>query len=283
MKDFWKNYEKEIGFIVSYSLYEDLRDGDVTTESIYKGEKGVAEIVAKEDGIVCGLPLINMIYVFLSENVNVKLLFDDGDEIKKGDKLAIIEGDYDILLKGERTALNFLQHLSGISTRVSSLMALLKGTNIKILDTRKTLPGLRRLQKYAVKIGGGENHRFNLGDMALIKENHIALSGGIKEAVERINRKFPDIKIEVEVKNIEEFKEAISLKEVDRIMLDNMDNDTMKQCLKLKDRQVEIEVSGNVTENRIVSLKELNIDYISMGSITHSVKGLDISMYIKIK
>ncbi len=278
---FWSDYEKEIGFIVSYALYEDLRDGDVTTDPIYNGEKGKAKIIAKEEGIICGLPIANMVYNFLSENIDIKFFKNDGDHVEKGDLLLEIKGDYDVLLKGERVTLNFIQHLSGISTYVYNISQLLKGTSIKILDTRKTMPGLRRLQKYAVKIGGGENHRFNLGDMALIKENHIDLVGSIKRSVDLIHEKYSDIKIEVEVKNLEEFKEAISISYVNRIMLDNMDRKDIEECLANKTRDVEIEVSGGMTPDKIEKIKDLDIDYISMGGITHSVKSLDISMYIE--
>ncbi len=278
---FWNDYEKEIGFIVSYALYEDLRDGDVTTDPIYNGEKGKAEILAKEEGIICGLPIAKMVYNFLSENIDIKFFKNDGDHVKKGDLLLEIKGNYDVLLKGERVTLNFIQHLSGISTYVYNISQLLKGTNIKILDTRKTIPGLRRLQKYAVKIGGGENHRFNLGDMALVKENHIALTGSIKKAVDLIHEKYPDIKIEIEVKNLEEFKEAVSIPYVSRIMLDNMDRGNIEECIKNKTRDVEIEVSGGMTPDKIEKIKDLDIDYISMGGITHSVKSLDVSMYIE--
>lgn len=270
---------KEIKPIILLALKEDIGEGDITTNAMFNGaDKSAAEIVAKEDAVFCGGDVAKLIYEEIDPSVKVSLLKKDGSNINSGDRLSKIEGHTRSVLSGERVVLNFLGRMCGIATKTRELSALLKGTSIKLLDTRKTMPGLRLLDKYAVKTGGGQNHRMGLYDMVLIKDNHIKAAGSITAAVQKVKSAYgKKFKIEVETTNLEEVREALS-PDVDIIMLDNMDKDTMAEAVKIIKRKAKIEVSGNITEARIKEIKDLKIDFISTGAITHSVRSLDLSM-----
>jgi nicotinate-nucleotide pyrophosphorylase (carboxylating) len=262
---------------IEQGLKEDLGTGDITTDSIVSEDlKWEAEIIAKEPIVVCGIEFFKETFLSLDEKTLFSSVYSDGEWVESGVKLLKIEGKARVLLKGERTALNILQRLSGIAT-ISREFSELAGS-VKILDTRKTTPGLRIFEKYAVACGGGENHRFGLFDAVLIKDNHIRAAGSISKAVARARNKLNDsYKIEVEVSNLEEVNEALG-SEVDRIMLDNMSIEEMRVAIKKIDGQAEIEVSGGVDKEIVGSLSSLKIDYISIGALTHSPKAADISM-----
>lgn len=265
--------------IIEDALYEDIFTGDITTDNLID-EKTIktAIITAKEDGILCGIDIAIMTFKNLNSNLEFEKLKEDGDKILKGEKILIIKGSAKAILKAERVALNFLQRMSGIATKTRKYVDVLDNENIKLVDTRKTTPNLRILEKYAVKIGGAKNHRFGLYDLVMIKDNHIKASGGIKNAVEKIKNNLSHAyKIEVETTNIKEVKEAIDAK-VDIIMLDNMDNKMIKEASITIDKKAVIEVSGGIDLERLKSLKELDIDIISLGTLTHSIKSLDLSL-----
>ena len=273
-------------FLISLALKEDIGKADITTEAILKGvsDRTVkATLIAKEDLILAGLELFEM--TFKKIDPEVKIITDIGDEdfCKKGSVILYLEGKFSSILKGERVALNILQHLSGIATNTYKVVEELKGTKIKILDTRKTIPLWRKWEKYAVRVGGGYNHRMGLYDMFLIKENHIAVAGSISKAVMLAKNYDPNVKIEVEVRNFNEVKEAVDT-EADIIMLDNMDDSEIKNCVKYirKNSDKNIEVSGNITLERIKRLRDIDIDFISMGALTHSVKAADISLILEV-
>ncbi|MBZ4683515.1 MAG: hypothetical protein PWP46_1353 [Fusobacteriaceae bacterium] len=264
--------------IINEALIEDAIYDDVTTLNIIsKEKKAKIDLIAKEDLIICGLSVFKRVFDILGD-VNIKFYYNEGDFVKNKEIVATLEGNAQNILLGERVALNLLQRMSGIATKTNNIVKLLNGSNVKVLDTRKTTPLFRTLEKYSVKIGGGYNHRFNLSDMAMIKDNHIKAAGSITNAVNAIRNNNPFIKkIEVECETIDDVKEAI-LAKADIIMLDNMDIDTMREAINIINKQAIIEVSGNVTEERINELKTLDIDYISMGALTHSVKASDLSM-----
>jgi len=273
-------------FLISLALKEDIGKADITTEAILKGVSDrtiKATLIAKEDLILAGLELFEM--TFKKIDPEVKIITDIGDEdfCKKGSVILYLEGKFSSILKGERVALNILQHLSGIATNTYKVVEELKGTKIKILDTRKTIPLWRKWEKYAVRVGGGYNHRMRLYDMFLIKENHIAVAGSISKAVMLAKNYDPNVKIEVEVRNFNEVKEAVDT-EADIIMLDNMDDSEIKNCVKYirKNSDKNIEVSGNITLERIKRLRDIDIDFISMGALTHSVKAADISLILEV-
>ena len=272
---------EDIDSIIDRALEEDLPEGDITSESVIpKGTLSKAFLLAKEDGILAGIEVASSVFFKIDSKVVFKKIKDDGQRIKKGDSLARIEGDSVSLLKGERTALNFLQRLSGIATATHKFTQVLEGSQTKVLDTRKTTPGLRVLEKFAVKMGGGENHRKSLSDMVLIKDNHLQIVGSISEAVQRARNKIkPGIRIEVETTNISKVKEALE-SGVDMIMLDNMSIEAMKEVVQWVDGRIPLEVSGNVDLEKAKSLATLGVDYISVGGLTHSFKSLDISMEI---
>ena len=274
-KILWKEIEK----IIRLSLEEDLGSGDITSAAIFDNHHiSVAEIISKEDGIFCGEDLVKYIYHYLDRKVEVIPFFNDGSKIGKGLKVIQLTGPTKSLLAGERTCLNFIQRMSGIATKTFKLVTDLSNSSLKILDTRKTAPGLRRLDKYAVKIGGGENHRFGLYDLVMLKDNHLKASGGITEAVQKIKKKYKDkFKIEVETTTLKEVKEALKNK-VDIIMLDNMNKKTMGKAILEIDEQAKIEISGNINEKKLKDFKDLKVDFISLGSLTHSVKAFDFSM-----
>lgn len=269
--------------LIKQTLKEDIGAGDVTTNALIPDALiSTATMVAKANGIIAGMEVAEAVFRFLSPQILWRPLIKDGDKIGKGDLLVEMSGPFRALLSGERLALNFLQRMSGIATLTGLFVAQVADYGTKILDTRKTVPGLRLLDKYAVKAGGGENHRIGLYDMVLIKDNHIKVAGGIKKAVEQIRKQIPDdMKIEVETTSIAEVKEALVMK-VDIIMLDNMSNETMETCVKLINHQAKVEASGNMNLERVREVAATGVDYISIGALTHSVTALDISMNIKL-
>ena len=269
----------EVLFDLAYA--EDIGDGDITTNNLIPfGEVRTARLVAKDSGVVAGLPVAEMVFRKFDENLKWDEKLSDGSEVEPGDVIVEFTANYRALLTGERKALNFLQRLSGIASYANKCMKEIENYKVEILDTRKTLPGYRHLDKYAVRMGGASNHRFGLYDMVMIKDNHIQIAGGIKPAVEAIRKKIPkSIKIEVETTTIEQVQEAIDA-DVDIIMLDNMSSKLMKECVKLIDHRAKVEASGNMTIKRIHKVASTGVDYISIGALTHSVKALDISQRI---
>jgi len=269
----------EVLFDLAYA--EDIGDGDITTNNLVSPNTSKkAVLVTKEEGVVAGLPVAEMVFKKFDPEIIWDVKIPDGSKVKPGDILVEFTGNYRALLTGERKALNFLQRLSGIATYANKCMKEIEGHNVEILDTRKTLPGYRHLDKYAVRMGGASNHRFGLYDMVMIKDNHIQVAGGIKEAVEAIRSKIPkSIKIEVETKNLEEVQEALDA-DVDIIMLDNMRSKLMKEAVELINGRAKIEASGNMTLKRIRKVASTGVNYISIGALTHSVKALDISQRI---
>ncbi len=262
-------------------LLEDIGRVDLTTEGIYRGEKVRAVIVAKEDGVIAGLPFAVRVFRLLGGDYKVKFALREGSYFHKGNVLLELEGDAKTLLMGERVALNILQRLSGIATKTRQMVAKIKDTSVRLLDTRKTTPGFRLFEKYAVKVGGGENHRYALYDMVLIKDNHIKVAGSITEAVKRIRKLIPPVyKIEVEVSNLDELREALDL-QVDIVMLDNFPLELVKKAVEIVkslNSSTKIEVSGGINESNISNYAATGIDYISSGSIIHSARWLDLSM-----
>jgi len=264
--------------IIRKAFEEDFPYGDITTESLIMPEQQLeATLIAKEDGIIAGLEVFDRVYTLLGD-VKCSFLCEDGKSVSKGEKLAAITGNARNILKGERTALNFIQRLSGIASLTNQYVSILSGSNTKLLDTRKTTPGMRYLEKYAVTVGGGINHRFGLSDGILIKDNHIKAVGGIIPAVE-MTRKYHGFicKIEVEVENLQMVQEALDAK-ADIIMLDNMDEDTIKTAISMINGHALTECSGNVDIDRLKILCDIGVDYISCGALTHSYSSLDISL-----
>jgi nicotinate-nucleotide pyrophosphorylase (carboxylating) len=264
--------------IIKNALTEDISGEDITTvATVSESSTSIVDLIAKEDGLVAGLAVFKRVYEILGD-VEVTLFKKDGDEVNPGMLLAEIKGSTRNLLSGERVALNFLQRMSGIATLTNKYVQEISGTNAKLLDTRKTTPGLRILEKYSVKIGGGENHRFNLSDGVMLKDNHIAAAGGIKKAVSNAKATTSFVrKIEVEVENIDMLIEAIEA-DADIIMLDNMSISTMKEAVKIVGYRALTEASGNITLENIRAVAETGVDYISVGALTHSYKALDLSM-----
>ena len=235
-------------------------------------------LICKQDGVICGLQIFERVFTLLDENTEVELKAADGDRVKKGQLLAVVRGDIKVLLCGERTALNYLQRMSGIATYTSEVVKLLEGTGIKLLDTRKTTPNNRLFEKYAVKVGGGNNHRYNLTDGVLLKDNHIGAAGGVKEAINLAKEYAPFVrKIEVEVETLDMVKDAVEAG-ADIIMLDNMDHDTMAEAMRIIDGKAEVEVSGNMTKENLAKLSGLSVNYVSSGALTHSAPIMDISL-----
>ncbi len=264
--------------LIDMALKEDLLDtGDVTSEAIFSGETYSYKLVAKESGILCGIGIFEAVMRKIDSRILIKKYFNDRALISNGDLIADISGPVVSILKGERIALNFISHLSAIATKSAAFVNEAHG-NVKILDTRKTLPGYRELQKYAVRCGGGENHRMGLHDMVMIKDNHSDAAGGITNAIKRVREKWGDrFRVEVETRNIEEVKEALAAG-ADRIMLDNMSNVDMKKAVEYIAGKAETEASGNMTLERIKSVAETGVDYISFGELTNSVKAFDFSL-----
>ena len=269
--------------IITLALNEDIGTGDITTLSTIPADKtALGRFVAKEDMILCGIDLAAHIFARVDPSIELKANFKDGDAAKKGDVIATVSGNAQNVLTGERTALNFMQRLTGIATRTHASVAEVAGTNAKITDTRKTTPGLRVLEKYAVRVGGGTNHRFNLADGVLIKDNHIAVSGGIKNAVKNARAVIPHtLKIEVEVETKEQLAEALDAG-ADIIMLDNMSNDLMRECVGIVAGRALVEASGNMGEKSLREVAETGVDIISIGALTHTVKAADISLKFQI-
>lgn len=260
---------------------EDIGDGDITTNNLIPPESNKTAILfAKEEGVIAGLPVAEMVFRKFDKNIEWKVILPDGSKVSPGDIIVEFTGNYRALLTGERKALNFLQRLSGIATYANKCIKAVEGHPVEILDTRKTTPGYRYLDKYAVRMGGASNHRFGLYDMVMIKDNHIQVAGNIKKAVEAIRSKIPkSIKIEVETNTLEQVQEALDA-DVDIIMLDNMSSKMMKEGVKLIQKRAKIEASGNMTLKRIRKVAATGVDYISIGALTHSIQALDISQRI---
>ncbi len=268
-----------IDSIINTALEEDIHYVDVTTDYLLPdGHTSSAYYIAKAEGVVCGLDIAKRVFELVGGGVQFDAKLKDGDKVKKGDIIAEMSGDTKTLLKGERTALNILQHMSGIATATNHCVELVKGTNAKITDTRKTLPGLRRLQKYAVIVGGGRNHRYNLSEGAMLKDNHIDVYGGIVPAVTALREKIGHMtKIEVEVRDLDELQQALSVN-CELIMLDNMSCADMAKAVEITAGRALLEASGNVTEENIAEIAKTGVDIISLGALTHSVQCFDISM-----
>ena len=261
------------------ALKEDITSEDVSTNSVMPHpQAGEVDLICKEDGIICGLQVFERVFTLLDEKTTVEFLVQDGAEVHKGQLMAKVHGDIRTLLCGERTALNYLQRMSGIATYTHSVAELLKGTGIKLLDTRKTTPNNRIFEKYAVRIGGGQNHRYNLSDGVLLKDNHIGAAGSITKAIRMAKEYAPFVrKIEIEVETLEQVKEAVAAG-ADIIMLDNMTPEMMKQAVALIDGKAQTECSGNVTKENIAKIRDIGVDFVSSGALTHSAPILDISM-----
>jgi len=270
---------------IRLALEEDIHSEDVSTNAVMpEYKKGEVQLICKEDGIIAGLPVFERVFTLLDENTKVTFqekdgkVIQDGDKVEKGQLLAVVTGDIRVLLSGERTALNYLQRMSGIATYTHSVSELLSGTKTKLLDTRKTTPCMRIFEKYAVKAGGGHNHRYNLSDGVLLKDNHIDAAGGVKEAILAAKEYAPFVrKIEVETENLDMVREAVEAG-ADIIMLDNMTPEVMAEAIRIIDGRAETECSGNITKENIKTITELGVDYVSSGALTHSAPILDISL-----
>lgn len=264
---------------IRLALEEDIHSEDVTTNAVMpEYKKGEVQLICKEDGIIAGLPVFERVFTLLDPETQIIFDVKDGDPVKKGQHLATITGDIRVLLSGERTALNYLQRLSGIATYANSVAKMLEGTHTTLLDTRKTTPCMRIFEKYAVKVGGGSNHRYNLSDGVLLKDNHIDAAGGVKEAVTAAKAYAPFVrKIEVETENLDMVKEAVDAG-ADIIMLDNMTPEQMAEAIRIIDGRAKTECSGNITKENIRTITDLGVDYVSSGALTHSAPILDISL-----
>ena len=265
--------------LILNALREDITSEDVSANCVMKKPQlGEVGLICKQDGIICGLQVFERVFSLLDEKTTAEFYVEDGVEVKKGQLLGKLRGDIRVLLCGERTALNYLQRMSGIATYTHEVASLLKGTKTKLLDTRKTTPNNRIFEKYSVRIGGGNNHRYNLSDGVLLKDNHIGAAGSVKAAVEMAKEYAPFVrKIEVEVESFEMVKEAIEAG-ADIVMLDNMSHEQLKEAIDFIAGRAEVEVSGNVTKENIAKLTDLGVDYISSGALTHSAPIMDISM-----
>ena len=280
-------YENLINKLLDLGIEEDINTGDITTESIIpESMNAVATMTAKQDGVISGLEIVKMVYDRFQDGVVFTPYYKDGDSVKKGDVILKVEATYPTLLRGERLSLNIFQRMCGIATETAKYVKELAGTQTQLLDTRKTAPGLRVLDKMAVKHGGGTNHRMGLYDMAMIKDNHIKMAGGIAKAVEQVRSRIPaDIKIEVETTNLDEVRQAIEAG-ADIIMLDNMSNECMTEAVSIiraAEKGIKTEASGNMSIPRLIEVAATGVDYISVGALTHTVKGMDISMNIQIE
>lgn len=260
------------------ALKEDITYDDISTSALADGEMATVCLISKEDGILAGLDVFKRVFELLDENVRFDIFKKDGESIKNKELVAKISAKVETLLSGERVALNYLQRMSGIATNTKKMVDILNSTKVKLLDTRKTTPNMRIFEKYAVKIGGGSNHRYNLSDLIMLKDNHIALAGGVKKAVKKVKKSSSfAYKIEVEVENLKMVKEAVEAK-VDIIMLDNMDIKMIKKSVKMIDKKALIECSGNIDANNLALYRDLGIDFISSGSLTYGAKVFDFSM-----
>ncbi len=265
--------------LIMSALEEDITSEDVSTNSVMQtATMGEVDLICKEDGILCGVQVFARVFTLLDEKTEVELYVEDGEQITKGQLIGKIRGDIRVLLSGERTALNYLQRMSGVATYTSKMVKMLEGTGIKLLDTRKTTPNNRIFEKYSVRVGGGNNHRYNLSDGVLLKDNHIGAAGGVKEAVAMAKAYAPFVrKIEVEVETFDQVKDAVEAG-AHIIMLDNMSTEQLKEAIDYIDHRAEVEVSGNVTAENIARLKGLGVDYVSSGALTHSSPILDLSL-----
>lgn len=268
-----------VDHLIKEALQEDISSEDVTTNAVMKeAVTGEVQLICKQDGVVAGLDVFRRVFEILDENVKIDFYCKDGDEVKKGELMGVVTGDIRALLSGERVALNYLQRMSGIATYTHSVVKLLEGTKTKLLDTRKTTPNMRIFEKYAVRVGGGYNHRYNLSDGVLLKDNHIGAAGSVTKAVQMAKEYAPFVrKIEVEVENLDMVREAVDAG-ADIIMLDNMTPEDMKEAIRIIAGRAETECSGNVTKENIDRLTSLGVDYISSGALTHSAPVLDISL-----
>lgn len=265
--------------LIMMALREDITSEDITTNAVMPEKKaGEVNLICKQDGIIAGLHVFERVFKLLDEETTVTFFAKDGDKVTNGSILATVKGDIRVLLSGERTALNYLQRMSGIATYTRTIVDLLAGTNIRLLDTRKTTPNMRIFEKYAVTVGGGCNHRYNLSDGVLLKDNHIGAAGSVTKAVKMAKEYAPFVrKIEIEVENLDMVKEAVEAG-ADIIMLDNMSHDQMKEAVKIIDGKAQTECSGNVTKENIASLADIGVDFISSGALTHSSPILDVSL-----
>ena len=265
--------------LIRMALQEDITSEDVSTNAVMRSAvKGTVDLIAKEDGIIAGLDVYARVFQILDEKTEISFNFKDGEAVKKGDLLGTVTGDIRVLLSGERVALNYLQRMSGIATYTNGVAKLLAGTKTKLLDTRKTSPNNRIFEKYAVRIGGGNNHRYNLTDGVLLKDNHIGAAGGVKQAVTMAKEYAPFVrKIEVEVENLSMVREAVEAG-ADIIMLDNMSHEDMREAMNIIGGKALVEVSGNVTKENIAKITDLGVDFVSSGALTHSAPIMDISL-----
>ena len=265
--------------LIRMALQEDITSEDVSTNAVMPTEvKGTVDLIAKEDGIIAGLDVYARVFQILDEKTEIDFKCKDGDEVKKGERMATVTGDIRVLLSGERVALNYLQRMSGIATYTRQVAKLLEGSKVTLLDTRKTTPNCRVFEKYAVRVGGGCNHRYNLSDGVLLKDNHIGAAGSITKAITMAKEYAPFVrKIEIEVETLEQVKEAVEAG-ADIIMLDNMTPEVMKQAVELIDGRAQTECSGNITKENITRIREIGVDFVSSGALTHSAPILDISM-----
>ena len=265
--------------LIRMALQEDITSEDVSTNAVMPtATKGTVDLIAKEDGVVAGLEIYARVFTILDEKTEIDLHCKDGDEVKKGELMATVTGDIRVLLSGERVALNYLQRMSGIATYTRQVVKLLEGSNVTLLDTRKTTPNCRVFEKYAVRVGGGHNHRYNLSDGVLLKDNHIGAAGSVAKAVKMAKAYAPFVrKIEIEVETLDQVKEAVEAG-ADIIMLDNMTPEVMKQAVELIDGRAQTECSGNITKENIQKIREIGVDFVSCGALTHSAPILDISM-----
>ena len=265
--------------LIRMALQEDITSEDVSTNAVMPtATRGTVDLIAKEDGVVAGLEIYARVFKILDEKTEIELHCKDGDEVKKGELMATVTGDIRVLLSGERVALNYLQRMSGIATYTRQVAKLLEGSNVTLLDTRKTTPNCRVFEKYAVRVGGGHNHRYNLSDGVLLKDNHIGAAGSVAKAVRMAKAYAPFVrKIEIEVETLDQVKEAVEAG-ADIIMLDNMTPEVMKQAVELIDGRAQTECSGNITKENIQKICEIGVDFVSSGALTHSAPILDISM-----
>lgn len=261
------------------ALEEDITSEDVSANAVMDAPcRGEVDLICKQNGVIAGLQVFSRVFELLDDTFTIEFFCKDGDRVENGQRIAVLQGDIRALLSGERTALNYLQRMSGVATHTAKMIELLEGSGITLLDTRKTTPNMRIFEKYAVTVGGGTNHRYNLSDGVMLKDNHIGAAGGIKEAVAKAKAYAPFVrKIEVETETLEQVQEAVEAG-ADIIMLDNMDKETMKQAVALIAGRAETECSGNVTAEKIADLREIGVDYISSGALTHSSPILDLSM-----
>ena len=265
--------------LIRMALEEDITSEDVSTNAVMPTNvKGTVDLIAKEDGVIAGMDVYARVFKLLDESMEIEMFCHDGDEVKKGDLMAKVTGDIRVLLSGERVALNYLQRMSGIATYTRSVVKLLEGSGVTLLDTRKTTPNCRVFEKYAVRVGGGCNHRYNLSDGVLLKDNHIGAAGSITKAIQMAKAYAPFVrKIEIETETLEQVAEAVDAG-ADIIMLDNMTPEVMKQAVALIDGRAQTECSGNITKENIARIREIGVDFVSSGALTHSAPILDISM-----